>query len=91
MLGSEAQQGLECPRRLLAPIMAKEDFIKISLELMAAHAVIGPEQPLGAACPYTSNWGLLKQPDKHELASPFIKQRLAEALMAQLGLAQTEA
>ena len=66
MLGSEAQQGLESRRRLLAPIMAKEEFIKISLESMAAHAVIGPEHPLGAACPYTTNWGLLKQPDRHE-------------------------
>ena len=42
-------------------------------------------------CNHTTPGGLLKQPDKHELASPFIKQRLAEALMAQLGLAQTEA
>jgi hypothetical protein len=35
--------------------MAKDEFIKISLELMAAHAVMGSEQPLlqvadGAVC-----------------------------------------
>jgi hypothetical protein len=41
MLGSETQQGLESRHRLLAPIMAKDEFIKISLELMAAYAVMG--------------------------------------------------
>ena len=46
VLGSESQQGLESRHRLLAPIMAKDEFIKISLELMAAHAVMGSEQPL---------------------------------------------
>jgi hypothetical protein len=46
VLGSESQQGLESRHRLLAPIMAKDEVIKISLELMAAHAVRGSEQPL---------------------------------------------
>ena len=46
MPGPETEQGLERRHRLLAPIMAKDEFIKISLELMAAHAVMGSEQPL---------------------------------------------
>ena len=46
VLGSESQQGLESRHRLLAPIMAKDEFIKISLELMATHAVMRSEQPL---------------------------------------------
>src|ERR1019366_8100500 len=46
VLGPEFQQGLERRHRLLAPIMAKDEFVKISLELMAAHAVMGSEQPL---------------------------------------------
>jgi len=45
--GRESQQGLEGRHRLLAPFMAKDEFIKISLELMAAHAVMGSEQPVG--------------------------------------------
>jgi hypothetical protein len=54
-LPPEPQQGLECRHRLLAPIMAKGEFVKISLELVAAHAVVGSEQPLlqvadGAVC-----------------------------------------
>ena len=49
------QQGLEGRHRLLAPIMAKDEFIKISLELIAPYAVMGSEQPLlqvadGAVC-----------------------------------------
>jgi hypothetical protein len=31
---------------LPAPIVAKDEFIKINLELAAAHAVKGSEQPL---------------------------------------------
>ena len=46
VLGSESQQGLESRHRLLAPIMTKDEFIKVSLEPMAAHAVMGSEQPL---------------------------------------------
>ena len=44
--GPETEQGLERRHRLLAPIMAKDEFIKISLELIAAYAVMGSEQPL---------------------------------------------
>jgi hypothetical protein len=36
---------LERRQRLLAPIIAKDEFIKISLELMAAHAVMGSQPP----------------------------------------------
>ena len=43
VLSSESQQGLERRHRLLAPIMAKDEFIQISLELMAAHAVMRSE------------------------------------------------
>ena len=55
VFGSQSQQGLKRRHRLLAPIMAKDEFIKISLELMPAHAVMGSEQPLlqvanGAVC-----------------------------------------
>jgi hypothetical protein len=46
VLGSESQQGLKRRHRLLASIMVKDEFIKISLELMAAYAVMGSEQPL---------------------------------------------
>ena len=53
--GPETEQGLERGHRLLAPIMAKDEFIKISLEMIAAYAVMGSEQPLlqvadGAVC-----------------------------------------
>ena len=44
--GSETEQGLERGHGLPAAIMAKDEFIKISLELIAAYAVIGSEQPL---------------------------------------------
>jgi len=68
MLGSEAQQGLESRHRLLAPIMTKNEFIKISLELMTAHAVMGSEQPLlqvadGAIC------------QRHRGLRPFVQVR----------------
>ena len=53
--GSEAEQGLERGHGLPAPIVAKDEFIKVNLELIAAHAVIGSDQPLleiadGAVC-----------------------------------------
>ena len=46
MPGPETEQGLERSHRLLASIMAKDEFIKISLELVAPYAVMGSEQPL---------------------------------------------
>ena len=64
VLGSESQQGLKRRNWLLAPIMAKYEFIRKRLELIAVRARFS--ETLGAACPYTTNWGLLKQPDKHE-------------------------
>jgi hypothetical protein len=39
--GSETQQGLECSHRLLPTIMAKDEFIKVSLDPIAAYAVMG--------------------------------------------------
>ena len=67
VLDPEREQGSERRHRLLAPTMAKHEFIKTSLVQLAAHGTRArfPET-LGAACPYTTNWGLLKQPDKHE-------------------------
>ena len=53
--GPETEQGLERGHGLLAPIVAKDEFIKINLKLIATHAVIGSDQPLleipnGAVC-----------------------------------------
>src|SRR4029077_9996752 len=44
--GSETEQGLERGHGLSAPIVAKDEFIKINLKVIAAHAVIGSDQPL---------------------------------------------
>src|ERR1700731_4540989 len=44
--GSETEQSLERGHGLPAPIVTKDEFIKISLKLIAAHAVIGSDQPL---------------------------------------------
>src|ERR1700736_1278700 len=53
--GPETEQGLERGHGLPASIVAKDEFIKINLKLIAAHAVIGSDQPLleipnGAVC-----------------------------------------
>src|ERR1700731_2645981 len=44
--GSETEQSLERGHGLPAPIVTKDEFIKINLKLIAAHAVIGSDQPL---------------------------------------------
>jgi len=44
--GSEAQQGLKRSHGCLATIVAKDELIKINLQLIAAHAMIGSNQPL---------------------------------------------
>ena len=44
--GSEAEQGLERGHGLPAPIVAKYEFVEIDLELIAAHPVVGSDQPL---------------------------------------------
>ena len=44
--GAEAEQGLERSHRLPPAIVAKDEFIEINLELIAAHAMIGSGQPL---------------------------------------------
>ena len=43
---SQTEQGLERGHGLLAAIVAKNKFVKVNLELIPAHAVIGPDQPL---------------------------------------------
>lgn len=44
--GSEAEQGLEGGHGLLSAIVAKDEFIEVNLELIAADAVIGSNEPL---------------------------------------------
>jgi hypothetical protein len=41
---SEAEQGLERGHGLPLPIVATDESIKVNLELIAAHAVIGSNQ-----------------------------------------------
>jgi hypothetical protein len=43
-IGPKAEQSLK--RRHWLPIVAKEEFIEVDLELSRAHAVMGAEQPL---------------------------------------------
>ena len=43
---SQTEQGLEGGHRLLAPIVSKDKLIEVNLELSAANAVIGTDQPL---------------------------------------------
>ena len=43
---SQTEQRLEGGHRLLPPIVAKDELIEIDLELSAADAVIGADQPL---------------------------------------------
>lgn len=43
---SQAEQGLEGRHRLLAAIVPKDELVEIRLQLRAAHAVIGADQPL---------------------------------------------
>jgi len=52
---SEAEQGLESRHRLRAAIMSKDELVEIRLQLPAAYAVVGADQPLlkipdGAVC-----------------------------------------
>jgi Hydantoinase B/oxoprolinase len=46
MLGPETEQSLKRRHRLLAPIVAKDEFIEVRLKLSRAHAVMGSDQPL---------------------------------------------
>ena len=66
--GPETEQGLERGHGLPAPIMAKDEFIKINLKLIATHAVIGSDQPLleilnGAVCQRQYRVGAFAQID----------------------------
>src|ERR1700746_727507 len=85
--GPETEQGLERGHGLPAPIVAKDEFIKINLKLIAAYAVIGSDQPLleipnGAVCPRESG-GACAQIDsqglraRHMLKSGFLQPRKA--------------
>jgi hypothetical protein len=68
--GPEPQQGLVRRHSLLAPTMARDEFIKLNLEQLAAHGNRARfSEALGAACAHTTAWGLLKQPDKHKATS----------------------
>jgi len=42
----EPEQGLKRPHRRLAPVMAKDEFVEIDLQVMPADAVIGADEPL---------------------------------------------
>ncbi len=64
MPGPESKQGSERRHSLLEPIMAKDEFIRKRLGLIAVRTRFS--EAVGAACPYTTNCGLLKQPDKHK-------------------------
>ena len=44
--GAEAEQCLECSHGFLATIVPKNELIQINLELIAAHAMIGSNEPL---------------------------------------------
>jgi len=44
--GTEAEQGLERGHGQPPPVVSKDEFIEAGLELVATHAVIGPDQPL---------------------------------------------
>src|ERR1700720_193024 len=44
--GSEAEERLERGHGLLPPVVAKDEFVEIDLELIAAHTVISSDQPL---------------------------------------------
>ena len=46
MCGAEAEQGLERSHGCLTTIVAKDELIKIDLQLIAAYAVIGSDEPL---------------------------------------------
>ena len=44
--GTETEQGLECSHGCLATIVAKNELIQINLQVIAAHAMIGSNEPL---------------------------------------------
>jgi hypothetical protein len=46
MPSAKSEQSLERSHRRFPPIVAKYEFIQVNLELIAAHAVMGTQQPL---------------------------------------------
>ena len=77
---------MECSHGLPAPIVAEDEFIKINLKLIAAHAVIGSDQPLleipnGAVCQRQYRVRAFAQIDsqglraRHMLKSGFLQSR----------------
>jgi len=84
--GSETKQCLERGHGLPAPIVAEDEFIKINLKLIAAHAVIGSDQPLleipnGSVCQRQYRVRAFAQIDsqglraRHMLKSGFLQSR----------------
>ena len=79
----EAEQGLERGHELSALIVTKDEFIRINLKLIAAHAVIGSDQPLleipnGAVCPSQQRLRAFAQIDSQGLrARHMLKPRKA--------------
>jgi hypothetical protein len=64
---------LKCRHGLPAPIMAEDEFVEVDLELIAAHAVIGSNQPLlqvadGAACQGNHGFGAFSKVSSQGLA-----------------------
>ena len=75
--GSETEQGLERGHRLPPAIMAKDEFVEINLKLIAAHAVIGSDQPLlqvadGAISQRHHGLGPSTQLDSQGLAARYV-------------------
>lgn len=46
MSRSETEQGLKSGHRCLAAIVAEGELVQVNLELLAAHTVVGADQPL---------------------------------------------
>jgi len=97
--GPETEQGLERGHGLPAPIVAKDEFIKINLKLIAAHAVIGSDQPLleipnGAVCQRQHRLRAFAQIDsqglraRHMLKSGLLQPRKALETVGVYGRTQ---
>ena len=71
--GAQAEQGLEGGHRVLAAIVPKDELIEVRLQLRAAHAMIGADQPL------------LEIPDSAVRQGHDRRRALAERLARRLG------
>src|SRR5260370_33824931 len=82
MPSSKSEQRLERRHRRFPPIVTKYEFIQVNLELIATHAVMGPQQPLlemanGPVC--RRHYGLPAFPE-------FLWPRLASQQMLKASL-----